>query len=92
MIKQQPPASCKKKPDIDYPCEWVYKVIGEDPALLREVIITACAPAQVTITPSHKSSGGKYQSLNATLIVDSEKMRLEIYDLIKKHSAVKFVL
>jgi hypothetical protein len=32
-----------RKPDIDYPCEWEYTVIGADEARLREIIFTACA-------------------------------------------------
>ena len=93
MTQQQPAApSCPQKPEIEYPSLWVYKVIGEDPALLREVIITACAPAAVEITPSHQSSQGKYHSLNASLTVDTEEMRLGIYELLKKHPAVKIVL
>lgn len=81
-----------EKPEIEYPCTWVYKVIGEDTDILRELIITACAPADVDITHSHSSSKGKYHSLNATLEVESEQMRLQIYGLLKTHPAVKIVL
>ena len=84
--------TCPEKPEIDYPCTWVYKVIGEDTVTLREVILTACAPADVDITHSHSSSKGKYHSLNATLVVETEDMRLQIYELLKTHPAVKVVL
>lgn len=89
------PKSSAKQPDkaeITYPCNWVYKVIGTDTQLLREVILTACAPAKVEITDSHSSSGGKYHSLNASLVVENEEMRLQIYELLKNHEAVKVVL
>lgn len=93
MTEQLPPAAVSpERPEIDYPCTWVYKVIGEDIEILKELIITACAPARVAIAHSHSSSGGKYHSLNATLEVDSEQMRLQIYDLLKTHPAVKIVL
>lgn len=81
-----------EKPVIEYPCTWVYKVIGEDTDALTKLIITACAPAEVRITHSHSSSGGKYHSLNATLEVESEQTRLQIYELLKNHPAVKIVL
>ena len=81
-----------EKPEIEYPCEWVYKVIGVDTETLKEVIITACAPAPVKISHSHSSSKGKYHSLNATLVVESEEQRLQIYELLKNHAAVKVVL
>lgn len=92
MIDKTLQVSQPEKPEIDYPCTWVYKVIGEDTRILKELIVTACAPAGVDITHSHSSSGGKYHSLNATLVVDSEEMRLQIYELLKKHPAVKIVL
>ena len=86
------PAVPREKPEIQYPCTWVYKVIGEDTDILQELIITACAPAEVDIAHSLSSSGGKYHSLNATLEVESERMRLQIYELLKSHPAVKIVL
>jgi putative lipoic acid-binding regulatory protein len=88
MTEKTPP----EKPEIDYPCSWVYKVIGEDTQVLQELILTACAPSAVEISHSHSSSGGKYHSLNATLTVDSEEMRLQIYAALKSHPAVKIVL
>lgn len=81
-----------EKPEIEYPCTWVYKVIGEDQETLKNVIVTACAPEQVDITHSHSSSKGKYHSLNATLVVPDENTRLQIYELLKQHPAVKMVL
>lgn len=80
------------KPEIEYPCTWVYKVIGQDMDKLKELITTACAPTEVTISLSHSSSKGKYHSLNASLIVENEKMRLQIYELLKQHPDVKLVL
>ena len=81
-----------KRPEIDYPCTWVYKVIGQDHTLLKEVIITACAPEDVTISHSNTSSGGKYHSLNAELTVKDETTRLAIYESLKCHPMVKLVL
>jgi len=92
MTGKTPLTTHPEKPEIEYPCNWIYKVIGEDTQLLKELIVTACAPANVKITHSHSSSGGKYHSLNAALIVESEEMRLQIYELLKSHPSVKIVL
>ena len=81
-----------KRPEIDYPCTWVYKVIGQDCSLLKDAITSACAPADVQICHSHSSSKGKYHSLNAELVVADEKTRLSIYEILKNNPAVKFVL
>jgi len=80
------------RPEIDYPCTWVYKVIGEDCTLLKDIIVSACAPEKVKISHSHTSSKGKYHSLNAELVVADETVRLAIYENLKQHPAVKIVL
>ncbi len=89
--KNHPPGT-PERPDITYPCLWVYKVIGEDASKLKEVIVAACSPHDVKISFSHSSSKGKYQSLNAELEVPDEKCRLHIYEALKVHPAVKIVL
>lgn len=81
-----------EKPEISYPCTWVYKVIGEDSTLLKDIIVAACAPLQVSVTRSHSSSKGKYHSLNAELLIPDENSRLKIYESLKNHPAVKIVL
>ena len=81
-----------ERPEIEYPCTWIYKVIGEDCTLLKDVIISACTPIEVSITHSQTSSKGKYHSLNAELIVTSEEIRLSIYETLKNAPAVKIVL
>ena len=86
------PSFCQRKPDISYPCLWEYKVIGEDRQTLTEIIVTTCAPEVPDIVLSNVSSTGKYFSLNATLTVEDEKMRLDIFDRLQKHPAVKMVI
>ncbi len=86
------PSFCHRKPDISYPCPWEYKVIGKDQQVLTEIIVDACAPAVPDIKLSNISSSGRYYSLNATLTVEDEEMRLAIFDRIQKHPAVKMVI
>ena len=81
-----------KRPEIEYPCTWVYKVIGRDCTLLKELIVSACAPQSVKISHSNTSSGGKYHSLSAELRVEDETTRLAIYENLKNSPGVKFVL
>jgi len=80
------------KPEIDYPCKWQYKVIGEDCSRIEEAVLTICAPAPVSLSYSHSSSGGKYHSYNAEIEVRTEEARLSIYEALHNHPAVKFVL
>lgn len=85
-------ANPPERPAIDYPCTWIYKVIGEDRSLLHDIIVAACAPLPVSVSNSHISSKGKYHSLNAELLIPDEESRLKIYESLKNHPAVKIVL
>lgn len=86
------PLSCKDKPDIKYPCSWVYKVIGPDETALRRCIETLLGNQDVQVSNSHTSSGGKYCSLNVELVVQDDESRLKQYQLLKNHAAVKVVM
>lgn len=86
------PSDLAGRPEIDYPCTWVYKVIGEDSSLLHDIIVAACAPLPVAVRHSHTSSRGKYHSLNAEIQVPDERSRIRIYQSLKNHPAVKIVL
>ncbi len=81
----------RKRPEICYPCLWSYKVIGEDRDLLREAILVCCAPDAVELSASRSSRGGRYHSLEASLEVRDEQMRLAIFERLKNHPAVKIL-
>ena len=86
------PLDSSERPEIEYPCTWVYTVIGEDCSLLKDTIVSACSPHAVTISHSHSSSKGKYHSLNAELEVPNEKVRLQVYETLKCSPVVKIIL
>ncbi|MBU1566435.1 MAG: DUF493 domain-containing protein [Proteobacteria bacterium] len=92
LINPKPSSTAQDHPEIQYPCTWVYKVIGEDLDLLKAAITEACSPHPVIISHSHSSSKGKYHSFNAELVVPDEMVRLKIYELLKNNSAVRIVL
>lgn len=86
------PFSCREKPDIAYPCTWLYKVIGTDEDALRDAIACTCGEANLLVTKSHSSSSGKYCSLNLEMVVEDDDTRLGHYRNLKNHAAVKIVL
>ena len=92
MIKTKTVQENQKKPEIDYPCLWEYKVIGENQDLTKEALRTACSPKEPTITYSHTSSGGKYHSFSATVHVEDEKSRVSIFEKLHHHTAIKMVI
>lgn len=83
--------SCGRKLELDYPCLWVYTVIGEDCDGVRRAILEVTKERRCEIITSRKSSSGKYHSLNAEITVESEEVRDGIYLALKEHPAVKIV-
>jgi putative lipoic acid-binding regulatory protein len=82
----------RRKPVIDYPCRWVYKVIGPDEETLREAVLQVLQDLPHTIELSRTSSGGRYRCLNVEVTVADENVRTTLYELLKNHPAVRVVL
>ena len=81
---------CKVK--LDYPCQWLYKIIGVDQEQLRQAIAEIIIDTPCEISLSNNSSKGKYLCLNVELTVQNEKERNSIYSSLKEHPHVKIVL
>ena len=81
-----------QKPQIEYPCEWAYKVIGSDVNKILLAIDTAAMGLVYDVSPSNVSSNGKYFSLNFKLEVPNETVRNLIYEKLEKSPDIKFVL
>lgn len=82
----------KEKLQLEYPCEWLYKLIGADERAVRTAIAETITERSHTIANSNTSSNGKYQSLNLSLTVESDEDRTGIYQSLKNHPAIKMVL
>jgi hypothetical protein len=83
---------CKRKAEIDYPCCWLYKVIGEDQQEIRQAIASIIEERRCVITLSNSSRSGKYHCLNVELVVQTEEVRNGLYQTLKSHPAIKMVL
>ena len=84
--------SNSKQPIIEYPTKWDYKVIGEDIDRLLKAIEETVTGLEYEITPSNISKGGKYFSLNLTVVVLSEVMRNRVFRDLDDHPNVKIVI
>jgi uncharacterized protein len=80
------------KPRIDYPCLWVYKVIGRDPEALRCAIAEVMKGSGHTVTPSMSSKAGSYHCLNVEITIESDPVRLGLYERLRLHPAVIMVM
>ena len=76
---------------IDYPCEWVYKVIGSNKESVHNAIESIVQDSAYQINDSNSSKTGKYLSFNVTVLVGDEAYRNKIYQAFKGHDDIKFV-
>jgi uncharacterized protein len=81
-----------KKSQIEYPCKWPYKIIGDSIEEMISAVEEAVVDLKYDLTLSNISKKGKYFSLNISVDVPSEIMRDLIFQKLSKHSAIKFVI
>lgn len=84
--------SCKTKPDIEYPCEWDYKIIGTDKVKLEASIFDVMGEREYSTRAGNSSSKGKFHSLNTKCQVASEEERYAIFRAFQEHVDVKMVI
>lgn len=80
-----------KRPEIEYPCNWDYKIIGTDVSEMVKVIEETVGDLTYEITPSNISKKGNYFSLNLTVFVPSEIVRDIIFQKLSASAFVKIV-
>jgi len=80
-----------EKPSIDYPCEWVYKIIGSNKESVHGATAGIMQDSAYQISDSNTSKTGKYLSFNVTVMVSDEAYRNKIYQAFKEHNDIKFV-
>jgi uncharacterized protein len=80
-----------KRPEIAYPCEWSYKIIGNNVDKILEAIENAVSGLKYEVTPSNISKNGNYYSLNLTLTVPNEVVRDLIYQKLDSSDSIKIV-
>ena len=89
-----------RKPQIDFPHRWGYKVIGTETEAVAEAArecVALCLGSEqgerdVQLEPSRTSGGGKYVSWSLTLRVDSRAERDELFAALAGHPAVRVVI
>jgi len=73
-----------------YPCEWIYKVIGENAIELEKELISLFSEKKYTLKESNKK--GKYTAFSLKIKVKSELERDAIHIILKDSPLVKIVL
>ncbi len=85
-------ACLRQKAQIDYPCNWSYKIIGASKEHLEIAVEGICGNKDFDLKHSNNSKGGKYISMNLSLLVMNEEERVEIFRQLENHESVKMVL
>ena len=83
---------CQTKPDIEYPCEWGYKIIGTDKDALEMCISEIMQGRRHGIKEGNRSSKGKFISINSQCRVKSQEDRDSIFKAFSDHPDVKMVI
>lgn len=83
--------SCAK-PDIEYPCEWGFKLIGTDKTALHASIFEIVGERVYKTKGGNTSSKGKFHSLNMRCKVKSQMDRDKIFKAFSEHNDVKMVI
>ena len=81
-----------KKPQIEYPCKWPYKIIGKSVEEMINAVEEVVVGLEYDLTPSNISHKGKYFSLNISVVVPSEIVRDLIFQKLSAHPAINFVI
>ncbi len=85
-------ASQPNIPQIEYPCNWDYRLMGSDLSALQQCVLEIVGHRPHSHQPSNVSSSGKYVSLLVSLKVETVDDRDAVFLAFKSHPAVRVVL
>lgn len=94
------PEANGQKPQIEYPCQWGFKIIGTDEAEVRVAVkacLEGCLKQGTGDRPyelgfSRASSQGKYVSLTLNIEVQDEKERNALFQSLTDRPEVRMVI
>lgn len=81
-----------KKPEINYPTKWDYKIIGPDVDEMIKAVESIVNDLTYDLSASNISKKANYFSLNLAVEVPSEIVRDLIFQKLSEHPAIKFVI
>ncbi|MDM5272437.1 DUF493 domain-containing protein [Sulfurovum sp. zt1-1] len=82
----------KEKPQIEYPTQWGFKIIGRDKEALLACIKEVMGEKEHLCSLGNTSKTGKFTTYNASCIVDSQEERDRIFKYFQEHKDVQMVI
>ena len=81
-----------RKPEINYPTKWEYKIIGSDVDEMIKAVENIVRDFEFELVPSNISKKANYFSMNVIVFVPTEEFRDKIFKELAEHPAIKFVI
>ncbi len=81
-----------RRPEIEYPCAWDYQIIGMEEQELRIAVTGIVGNVDHVLTLANRSRKGRYCSVHLTIEVADEEHRLALFEALRQHEAVRYVL
>ena len=81
-----------KELELNYPAKWQYKIIMQKEHDAKKIIKEVLKERNFEIKKSQNSSKGNFTSHSLETIVNSNEERKALYDALKQHKNIKFVL
>lgn len=85
-------AADDRRPEIDYPTRWSYRVVGGPEVALRALIAEVAGEAEHVVHGARPSRAGTYVSVHVTVVVEDEAHRNRVYRGLVEADIVKMVL
>jgi len=82
----------KEKLELNYPCNWSYKVIGKNEQNIKNAVKEILDQREYTLKLSNSSKKGKFKSFSLELLVHNEDDRKMLYDILCNHDDINMVL
>jgi len=77
---------------LNYPCKWEYKIILEASLDIKSITKNLLDEREYVLKKSQNSKKGKYSSYTLSILIHNVEDRKMIYDCLKQHKSIKFVL
>ncbi len=81
-----------KELKLEFPTIWHYKLVMQKENDAKKILKDVLKNREHKIKKSQNSSKGNYVSHTVEVLVDSHEERKAIFDDLKKHKEIKFVL
>jgi len=81
-----------KKLELEYPCNWDYKVIIHSRCKIEHIVKNVVGDRIYKIGAPKHSKDKNYTSYKVSMLVHSDEDRVTLYEEFKKEDCVKIVL